>query len=228
MRKSKISLLAMLALAFAIQSCAPPAQQVTVQVVTVVVTAAPSATLVSSPTSIQAATEIPTATPTSSPTAAPSPTNAPTPMPTFTATVAVVKSPPPPALPAVSNLPAQGPKGGDIDFEVMMSSSYLMRIKAKKHGSANDGDGIDHVLFIVNNKNGTKVYSRSEGTAKFCIFMGGEPDCNPWPKSNGRYVWGTGGSEIVSGDYQVTIRSALKSDPTNESQWTFQITIKLP
>lgn len=139
-----------------------------------------------------------------------------------------VKPPPPPPLPVVSNLPAQGPKGGDIDFEVVMSPSYLMQIKAREHGSSKDGDGIDHVLFIVNNKNNERVFSSTEGTAKFCIFKGGEPDCNLWSKSNDRYVWSTGGPEVVSGDYQVTIRVALKSDPSNESQWTFPITIKLP
>lgn len=228
MRNLKILLLGLLMMAFVLQSCSPPAQPVAIQVVTVVVTAVPSATLAPSPTSPQATAETSTATTAPSPTAVPSPTAAPTPTTAPTATTAVVKQPPPPALPAVSNLPAQGPKGGDIDFEVVMSSNYLMRIMARKHGSSKDGDGIDHVLFIVNKKNGGKVYSNSESTAKYCIFQGGEPDCNPWQKSNGRYVWGTGGSEIASGDYQVTIRSALKSDPTNESEWTFQITIKLP
>jgi len=152
----------------------------------------------------------------------PSPTSPPQVIPTNTVRAVALQ------LPAVSNLPAQGPKGGDIDFEVNMSTVYLMRIKAKKHGSSNDGDGMDHVLFTVNKKNGGKVYSNKETSAKYCIFQGGEPDCNPWPKANGRYVWGSGGPEIVSGDYQVSIRAALKSDPSNESEWSFQITIKLP
>jgi hypothetical protein len=139
-----------------------------------------------------------------------------------------VKPPPPPPAPVVSNLPAQGPKGGDIDFDIVMSPDYLMRILARKHGAKNDGDGMDHVAFTVKNKKGDKVYANTEGTAKYCIFQGGEPDCNVWPKSNGRYVWGSGGAEIVSGDYLVTIRAALKTDASNESEWTFQITIKLP
>ena len=227
MHISKISLLGLLVVATALQSCSAPPQPAAIQVVTVVVTAVPSATLPVTPTSTQAAAETSTATNAPSPTTAPSPTAASSPTATRTPTAVVVK-PPPPAVPVVSNLPAQGPKGGDIDFEVVMSSTYLMRINARKHGAAKDGDGIDHVLFIVQNKNGEKVYSNSEGTAKFCIFMGGEPDCNAWPKSNGRYVWGTGGAEIASGNYQVTIRVALKTDPTNESQWTFPITIKLP
>jgi len=109
-----------------------------------------------------------------------------------------------------------------------MSSAYLMRIKAKKHGSSNDGDGIDHVSFIVFDKKNLKVFSNTEKTAKYCIFQGGEPDCNPWPKSNGYYAWSSGGKEILSGNYQVTIRVALKSDPTNESEWSIPITIKLP
>jgi uncharacterized protein YraI len=138
-----------------------------------------------------------------------------------------VQPPPPPPVPMVSNLPAQGPQGGDIDFDVVMSPDFLMRIKAREHGSGQDGDGIDHVLFIIE-KNGEQVYTTTEGTAKYCIFKGGEPDCNPWPKSGGRYVWGSDGPEIESGQYQATIRVALKSDPSSESEWTFPITIQLP
>ena len=225
MRISKIFLLALLTLVFTTQACSPPAQALTPQVVTVVVTAVPTGTplpsLTSEASTAPSPTSPPQATGTSSATPAPSPTFPPRAIPTNTP-VRVV------ALPAVSNLPAQGPQGGDIDFAVVMSPNFLMQIKARKHGSAKDGDGIDHVLFIVKNKNNEQVYSSSESTAKFCIFKGGEPDCNSWPISNGRYHWGASGPEIKSGDYQVTIRVALKSDPSNESEWSFPITIKLP
>jgi hypothetical protein len=237
MRRSKI-LLCLLALVITIQACSP-AQLPTPQVITVVVTAVPSATATTadsaagatpapSPTSgTSAAAETLAPTPTSE---TPAATDTLAPSPTFTQQVIQANTPTrtPLPLPSVSNLPAQGPQGGNIDFGVVISSAYLMRIKAKKHGSSNDGDGIDHVLFIVNKKNGGKVYSNTEKTAKYCIFQGGEPDCNPWTISNGRYFWGTGGPEIVSGEYQVTIRVALKTDSTNESEWSFPITIKLP
>jgi hypothetical protein len=241
MHISKFSLVSLLALVLAVQACSLTSEPVTPQVITVVVTAAPtmtdlaapsstpSLTATSAPTETLAPSPVPSDTPgvTAAPQAAetlvPSPTSQPKVIPTTTPSRTTA-----PQIPSVSNLPAQGPKGGDIDFEVNMSPYYLMRIKAKKHGTSNDGDGIDHVTFTVNKKNGGKVYSNKETTAKYCIFQGGEPDCNSWPKSNGRYVWGSGGSEITSGDYQVTIQAALKSDPSNESQWTFQITIKLP
>lgn len=237
MRISKIFLQGMLALVCLTQACSLPAQAVTPQVITVVVTAVPSATEKTTDTVTPSASPAPsgtpgvTATPPATETPAPSPTPSGTPgvtsppqaIPTNTPARAVALQ-----LPAVSNLPAQGPQGGSIDFEINMSPVYLMRIKAKKHGSSNDGDGMDHVLFTVNKKNGGKVYSNKETTAKYCIFQGGEPDCNPWPKANGRYVWGSGGPEIVSGDYQVSIRAALKSDPSNESEWNFSISIKLP
>jgi hypothetical protein len=138
-----------------------------------------------------------------------------------------VQPPPPPPVPMVSNLPAQGPEGGDIDFDVVMSPDFLMLIKAREHGSASDGDGIDHVLFIIE-KNDQQVYAETEVNSKFCIFKGGEPDCNPWPKSGDRYVWGSGGPNIETGQYQATIRVALKSDPSDESEWTFPINIQLP
>jgi hypothetical protein len=233
MRISKLTLLSLLALVFTTQACSLPAQALTPQVITVVVTAAPTSPDKTAETTATAApTFDPTSTPPATETPAPSATPAPTATETASPTKAIQAAAPTktaaPQIPMVSNLPAQGPKGGDIDFEINMSSVYLMRIKARKHGSANDGDGISHVAFIVKKKNNEKVYSNTENTAKYCIFQGGEPDCNPWPKVNGRYVWGSGGPEIVSGDYLVTIRAALKSDPSNESEWNFQITIKLP
>ena len=246
MRISKFFSIGLLALVLATQSCSLPAQALTPQVVTVIVTAVPSAAL-SVPeggTSIISATPLPNSTvelPTTSPTPtqeatstpmaaatvtqppAPSPTLPPQPVPTNTPVRVVALQPP-----AVSNLPAQGPTGGDIDIGVVVSNTYLMRIKAQKHGSKNDGDGIDHVLFTVSDKKNLKVYSNNEATAKYCIFKGGEPNCNLWPTSNGHYYWGSGGAEIKSGDYLVTVRVALKSDPGNESQWTIPITIKIP
>ncbi len=235
MHSSKFFFIGLLALVFATQSCSLPAQAVTPQVITVVVTAVPSATPIPSLTPAPTASETP----------APSPAPSDTPAATATAKVADTQAPsptiPPQAvptntpvrevalqIPAVSNLPAQGPQGGDIDFAVVISNTYLMRIKAQKHGSKNDGDGIDHVLFTVSDKKNLKVYSNNETTAKYCIFKGGEPDCNPWPASNGHYTWGSGGTEIKSGDYLVTVRAALKSDPGSESQWTIPITIKIP
>ena len=236
MPKMKIFLLCLL-LVLTIQACSAPAQAPTPQVVTIVVTSVVTAvptgtdqssaigpTLTATPVPIS---EVSTDTPAPSPTATQASTATTAPSPTALPIVAAI-SPSPLPLPAVSNLPAQGPVGGDIDFGVVMSSQYLMRIKAKKHGTSTDGDGIDHVLFIVNKNLGDNVYSRTEKTAKYCIFGGGEPDCNPWPVTNGRYTWGAGGPAIVSGNYQVIIRIALKGDPTNESQWTFGITIKLP
>ena len=241
MRISKFFIIGMLALVLATQACSLPAQAPTPQVVTVMVTAVPSATPnpsttpIPSPTIASTASETPvpspapsdtpgvTATPKVADTLAPSPTLRLQVVPTNTPVLVAALQ-----IPAVSNLPAQGPTGGDIDFAVVISNTYLMRIKAQKHGSKNDGDGIDHVLFTVSDKKNLKVYSNNETTAKYCIFKGGEPDCNPWPASNGHYYWGTGGAEIKSGDYLVTIRVALKSDPGNESQWTIPITIKIP
>ena len=240
MRISKFFLIGMLALVLATQACSLPAQAVTPQVVTVIVTAVPSAAL-SVPaggTPVPSATvELPTTAPTptqeatSTPMATGTATQLPVPSPTLRLQVVPTNTPVLVAalqIPAVSNLPAQGPTGGDIDMAVVVSNTYLMRIKAQKHGSSKDGDGIDHVLFTVNDKKNLKVYSNNEATAKYCIFKGGEPDCNAWPTSNGHYSWGSGGVEIKSGDYLVTVRVALKSDPGNESQWTIPITIKIP
>jgi hypothetical protein len=241
MRLSKILSVGLLALVCATSACAQPAQQVA-QVVTVVVTAPPAPSPTSPPQATQTLATSPTSPSPAAETSVPSPTATAlpalaqatgtlAPSPTSTIKPAQANTPtrtPAPQLPAVSNLPAQGPKDGTIDFELVLSREYLLRIKTRKHGSANDGDGIDHVRFIMMGEGHVTLYANTEKTAKYCIFQGGEPDCNPWPKTNGHYVWGNGGPEIKSGEYQVTIRIALKSDPTNESEWNFFLTIKLP
>ncbi len=140
---------------------------------------------------------------------------------------ASVQPPPPPLLPTVSHSAIMPPANTDVDFSLEMSPEYLMQALARIKGKSNNGDGIDHVVFAVYQNNNI-IYTTTEKTANYCIFKGGEPTCNSWPKYNGKYAWSSSGSEIVSGDYQVAIRIADKSDPIVEYEWDFTITIKLP
>jgi hypothetical protein len=138
-----------------------------------------------------------------------------------------VQPPPTPSAPKVSNKPPDGPTGGDIEFEIVMDPNYLMQIRARIEDTDHNGDGIDTITFIIQ-RSGEEVYKTTEGTASFCIFNGGEPNCNPWPKTNGRYTWGAGGPEIETGDYKATIRVTRDSDNSYYDQWTFDFTVDLP
>jgi hypothetical protein len=169
------------------------------QVVTVVVTAEPP----------------PTATPAPNPTPLPSATVGP-PAPT-----------PTPSAPKLSNKPPDGPQSGNIGIEIVMDPNYLMQVQTRIKGSANNGDGIGKVTFLIE-RYGEFVYEESETLATYCIFKGGEPDCNPWPQTNGRYTWGAGGAEVETGDYKATIRVWSLADPNHSLKWTFDFTIDLP
>jgi hypothetical protein len=140
---------------------------------------------------------------------------------------ASVQPPPPPLLPAVSYSVIMPPVNTTVDFSLDTSPNYLIRALARLKGESNDGDGIDHVVFAVYKDNNI-IYTTTEKTAKYCIFNGGEPSCNSWPKYNGQYAWSSNGPELESGDYWVAIRVADKNDPIVEYEWDFTITIQLP
>ncbi len=194
-------LLGVLALVIATAACGLSATSQQPQVVTVVVTAVQPPTAVPSPTSIPSATAVlPAPTPASSPT---------------------------PAPPKLSNKPPDGPDNGNISFEIVMDPLYLMQIQTRIKDSANNGDGISLVTFLIE-RDGEVVYQESETLAAFCIFKGGEPDCNPWPMTNGRLTWGAGGPEVETGDYLATIRVTRQSAPNTSARWTFNFTIDLP
>ncbi len=55
-----------------------------------------------------------------------------------------------------------------------------------------DGAGIDHVDMTIVDQLGNIVHQRTEKTAKYCAFGGGEPDCIVWDFSKNGYRWDTG------------------------------------
>jgi hypothetical protein len=135
------------------------------------------------------------------------------------------------ALPEVSNKPPEGPPSDVFGFFPHLSPEYLMAIETydKGSGGTKDGDGIAHVHFSIRelkaDGSGSELYQKDEGTAKYCIFGGGEPKCNPWPRQDGKLVWGTGGAEVKKGDYQAVIDVYTTSDPSHANTWEFTITV---
>jgi hypothetical protein len=103
----------------------------------------------------------------------------------------------------------------------------LLRLYAydSNTGSTEDGAGISEVIFTVTDADGNQVLENSEGTAGFCVFGGGEPDCMPWVFEDFVYKWTPGGELIVDGSYELEVRVIL--DSTEEGNWRYQVEVDL-
>ncbi len=140
-----------------------------------------------------------------------------------------VEPPPPPPTPVVSNSQIDGEPNGLIG-KVHISPTYLMRMEVRAPNGKKDGDGIKHVTFTISDNNG-KVYQHTENTAAYCVFGGGEPNCNLWMEVNGQYFWEKGGKQVKDGTYNVNIEvepNSAKGDSNQFGSWNFTVTIKLP
>jgi hypothetical protein len=152
---------------------------------------------------------------------------------------------PPPPSPTPTEAVRQPPNvqndipGGEcertdhIKTRVQEDPNFLYRVYALDNRVGTyDGDGILGVRFTIFDANG-QVYFREERTAGYCIFGGGEPDCNVWPSDDqGVFTWGDGGPAVVPGVYGVFIEVESESaDPATESNvcnWNFDMTVTLP
>ena len=153
----------------------------------------------------------------------PTPTRPPTPSPT---PVEVAGLPP-----HVTNNAPGGTAADYADGQVIPSDGFLFRMRvADTRFGTEDGAGIDYVEFIITTPDGDPVYFRRENTAAYCVFAGSEPNCNPWPTTNGRYVWGEGGPVVQAGDYEASIL-VYPQDPDFEGEvwnWDFEFELALP
>lgn len=161
----------------------------------------------------------------------PPPTATPTPIPA-TATPAPVVAGLPPNVD--NDIPGGACERTDnIKTRIEENPNFLYRVYARDdRAGENDGDGIELVRFTIFDQTG-EVYRREERTAGFCIFGGGEPICNNWAyNQQGLFTWGSGGSVVSPGTYQVFIEVVSKEpDPATESNvcnWNFDMTISLP
>jgi hypothetical protein len=55
-----------------------------------------------------------------------------------------------------------------------------------------DGDGIRNVDLRIFDPDGREVYQRTENSAAYCAFAGGEPDCNIWYFGDNGNAWPSG------------------------------------
>jgi hypothetical protein len=185
-----------------------------------VATAQPAAT--SQPTEVAAATSTvapasattaPTQPPpTNPPPTQPPPTNPPPttvpPTPIPTATTLVIGPPPTSQNKPNAGTCVPGEDVQNIITEIILDPNYLFRVTAfDNRVGVNDGDGIDEIEFsITSNEIDNFFYENTESNPAYCVFEGGEPNCNTWGiDDQGRYHWGPNGPIVEPGEYFVLI-----------------------
>jgi hypothetical protein len=135
------------------------------------------------------------------------------------------------APPRITNSAPGGTTADYVISEVLVNDSFLFRIAvADTRFGDYDGAGISHVDYFISTSQGQTVYSRREESAAYCVFSGGDPNCNPWPFEGGQFRWGVGGQAVEEGDYHVTIL-VTPQDPAFEGEvwnWDFDFTVALP
>ncbi len=141
--------------------------------------------------------------------------------------VAVVP-PPQPQPPRADNSTPDGTFPPNFVWEADFDSQYLVRFKVYDTNSeeTDDGDGIAEVSFQVLDENGDEVYQRTERQAGFCIFGGGEPDCNPWVFEDSTYKWTSGGEAVREVTYTLLI--VVTATSGDQGNWNYEVEIDLP
>jgi hypothetical protein len=138
-----------------------------------------------------------------------------------------VAPPPPPPPPKTDNSTPEGDAPDNLVSEADFNSQYFVRMRAHDTNvGEEDGDGIDHVSFEVRDADGNLVYERTENTAGYCIFGGGEPECNPWTLENYAYKWNPGGEAVKDGNYELAVR--IVTTDGEEGNWRYQVELRLP
>ena len=151
------------------------------------------------------------------------PTPSPVPLPTDTPT----STSPPPRPHVESSIPFGDPQG--LEGVPVFDDNYFVKMDVHDPAQGDkNGDGITKVDFQVQDLNGNTLYSRTENTASYCIFGGGEPACNPWVIENGVVKWTAGGDAVQSGDYTLNIFVTADNPDIPGAFWGVDIHIQVP
>lgn len=146
-----------------------------------------------------------------------------------------VDVPPPPkgAPPRIGTGAVDGDGISDFRFSIDYNPDYFVRMyvfrsddEDEVFSAGKDGRGITSVEFIVTSLDEkVEYYKRTEGTAGYCIFGGGEPNCNPWIFENGQYKWNAGGNPVQAGSYLLTV--IVTANDGEVGKWLIDINIDL-
>lgn len=145
-----------------------------------------------------------------------------------------VAPPPRPAPPRVGTGAVDGNNIDSFRFSIDYNNDYFVRMYVFRSddpdegfNASKDGRGIVSVKFVVSNPNNTRnFYNSTERNAGYCIFGGGEPECNPWVIENGQYVWGAGGEPVEARDYELLIEVTAEDGQVGD--WIIPINLREP
>jgi hypothetical protein len=91
-----------------------------------------------------------------------------------------------------------------------------------RNAGSHDGAGIDNVRFTITDSNGRQVHFRQENNAGYCVFGGGEPDCNVWWFADSGYRW-PDGEQLTAGGHSAVIDITPKQGEPVSWFWTFSV-----
>jgi hypothetical protein len=116
---------------------------------------------------------------------------------------------------------------GSIDSEdPTFHDKLVFRVEVfdAAHGGAKDGDGIQNVKFKIakEDDHDNPVYEKVENTAGYCVFGGGEPNCEVWVFAQHDYRW-PGGQPIENIAYRAFIEITPHSGEPAIWNWGFRI-----
>jgi hypothetical protein len=137
-----------------------------------------------------------------------------------------VEPPPPPPPPDTRSTGSDGFGPENLVVQADFDDDYLLRFYAHDvNVGEDDGDGIVSVEFTIKDANNNVVHSNSEETAGFCIFGGGEPNCNTWLVEDYVYKWPSTGIPVEDGEYDIQIRVIMDDDSQGDGNWTYDLTV---
>jgi len=139
-----------------------------------------------------------------------------------------VEPPPPPAPPKTGNSAPDGSFPDNLIFTEDFDRDYLYRLYAHDiNVGEGDGDGIASIEFTIRDADGNEVHSNSEETPGFCVFGGGEPNCNTWVFEDYVYKWPSTGIPVEDGVYELRVRVILDDDSQGDGNWSYDLTVSL-
>jgi hypothetical protein len=150
----------------------------------------------------------------------------------------LVEAPPPPKgpPPRVGSGAVDGSNIDSFRFSIDYNPDYFVRMAVFRSDDGNevfrankDGRGIASVEFLVTSPDDSsefvEYYRRTEVNPGYCIFAGGEPNCNPWTFENNQYKWNPGGRVVESGSYKLTV--TVTAQDGEVGVWLIDIDINL-
>lgn len=123
------------------------------------------------------------------------------------------------------NIIIPGIPPGSVGDPVVFGDRIVFRIEVfdSARGGQRDGDGIQNVEFNIL-QDGDPVYERTEQTPAYCVFGGGEPDCEVWDFSRNNFRW-PNGQPAQSGPHRAEI--VIRPQYGGSAQWNWNFNIEL-